>query len=454
MSAIKNSYGVEANFDGLVGPSHHYAGLSDGNIASKSNAQSIANPKAAALQGLMKMKALADRGFAQGVLPPHLRPNTSVLRSIGFTGSDAEVIAKAWKQAPEIASRCFSASAMWTANAATVSPAPDTQDGKTHFTPANLTRMFHRSFESRFTARVLKQIFADERYFAHHDPLPAGHYFGDEGAANHTRLAPSHSEKGVEFFVYGEQAFNETRVKPTRYPARQSLEASYAIARLHGLDFDKTVFAQQNPDVIDQGVFHNDVIAVGTTNCLFHHEQAFYQSADVIAELKAKMNSDDFSVVEVPTSQVSVQDAVSTYLFNTQLLDVSQSGKPSFMLVAPTECEDNAAVKAYLKELEQSSSAPIDEVVFFDLRESMKNGGGPACLRLRVQLQQAELNGLGARVLIDDSLYEDLCDWVNTHYRDRLAYEDLTDPQLIDELKAAAIALEQVLGMSGLYELN
>ncbi|MDA7738138.1 N-succinylarginine dihydrolase, partial [bacterium] len=259
---------------------------------------------------------------------------------------------------------------------------------------------------------------------------------------------------GVEFFVYGEQAFNETRVKPTRYPARQSLEASYAIARLHGLDFDKTVFAQQNPDVIDQGVFHNDVIAVGTTNCLFHHEQAFYQSAEVIAELKAKMNSDDFSVVEVPTSQVSVQDAVSTYLFNTQLLDVSQGGKPSFMLVAPTECEENAAVSAYLKELEQSSSAPIDEVVFFDLRESMKNGGGPACLRLRVQLQQAELNGLGARVLIDDSLYEDLCDWVNTHYRDRLAYEDLTDPQLIDELKAAAIALEQVLGMSGLYELN
>ncbi len=453
MTRPNSMNGVEANFDGLVGPSHHYAGLSDGNIASKANAQSIANPKAAALQGLKKMKALSDRGFTQGVLPPHLRPNTSILRSIGFTGSDHSVISQAWEKTPEIAARCFSASAMWTANAATVSPSPDTADGRTHFTAANLTRMFHRSFESTFTSRVLQSIFANQEYFAHHPALPAGHYFGDEGAANHTRLGPNHSEKGVEFFVYGEQAFNENAIRPTRYPARQSLEASQAIARLHGLDFEKTVFAQQNPDVIDQGVFHNDVIAVGSTNCLFHHEQAFYESAKVVAELRSKMNSDDFSVIEVPTSAVSVQDAVNTYLFNTQLLDVSKGGKPNFLLVAPTECEENAAVRGYLEELQQSS-APINEVVYFDLRESMKNGGGPACLRLRVQLQQPELNSITARVLLDDSLYEDLCAWVNSHYRDRLAFEDLRDPQLIDELKAAASALENVLAMPGLYELS
>ncbi len=445
--------GIEANFDGLVGPSHHYAGLSDGNIASKTNAQSLANPKAAALQGLQKMKTLADRGFVQGVLPPHLRPNTAILRSLGFTGSDAQVVAQAWQQAPEIAARCFSASAMWTANAATVSPAPDTHDGRTHFTPANLTRMFHRSFESRFTGRVLKQIFADNRYFAHHDPLPAGYYFGDEGAANHTRLGTNHSAAGVEFFVYGEQTFNEARIKPKRYPARQSLEASQAIARLHGLNLDKTVFAQQNPDVIDQGVFHNDVIAVGSTNCLFYHEQAFFDSEQVIAELRTKINSEHFSAIEVPTRQVSVKDAVDTYLFNTQLLDVSHDAVPAFLLVAPTECAENAAVSAYLQEL-ASSTAPINEVLYFDLRESMKNGGGPACLRLRVQLQTAELNSIGARVLMDDALYQDLCGWVSKHYRDRLAFEDLKDPQLIDELKTAAQALEEVLHLPGLYELG
>ena len=314
---------VEANFDGLVGPSHHYAGLSDGNIASKTNAQSLANPKAAALQGLKKMKALSDRGFVQGVLPPHLRPNTEILRAIGFEGSDEQVVAQAWERAPSIASRCISASAMWTASAATVSPSPDTHDCRTHFTPANLTRMFHRSFESRFTGRVLQHIFSDSKHFAHHAALPAGHYFGDEGAANHTRLGASHGERGVEFFVYGEQAFNETRVKPVRYPARQSLEASQAIARLHGLSAEHTVFAQQNPDVIDQGVFHNDVIAVGTTRCLFHHEQAFYESNLVIKELREKLSDTDFSVIEVPTSAVSVKDAVGTYLFNTQLLDIS-----------------------------------------------------------------------------------------------------------------------------------
>ena len=444
---------VEANFDGLVGPSHHYAGLSDGNIASKTNAQSLANPKAAALQGLKKMKALADRGFVQGVLPPHLRPNTQILRDIGFTGSDENVIASAWQQAPEIVSRCFSASAMWTANAATVSPAADTSDQRTHFTPANLTRMFHRSFESRFTGRALQQIFANPKHFAHHPALPAGHYFGDEGAANHTRLGASHGSKGVEFFVYGEQAFNEFRIKPSRYPARQSLEASQAIARLHGLDPSHTVFAQQNPDVIDQGVFHNDVIAVGTTNCLFHHEQAFYESDTVIKELRDKVASDDFSVIQVPTSAVSVKDAVGTYLFNTQLLDISNGGKPSFMLVAPTECEENAAVAAYLKDLEKSD-APIDEIVFFDLRESMKNGGGPACLRLRVQLQEAELASIKANVVLNDQLYADLVNWVETHYRDRLAFEDLRDPQLIGELKSAALALESVLGLQGLYELT
>ena len=92
----------EYNFDGLVGPSHNYAGLSFGNIASASNVKSVANPKEAALQGLAKMRALASRGFAQALLPPQPRPNFRRLRSRGFGGSAAAVVARASRGAPAI----------------------------------------------------------------------------------------------------------------------------------------------------------------------------------------------------------------------------------------------------------------------------------------------------------------------------------------------------------------
>ncbi len=443
----------EVNFDGLVGPSHHYAGLSKGNIASQANAMAAANPKAAALQGLKKMKSLNEMGLVQGVLAPHLRPNIAILRSLGFTGTDAVIVERAWRESPEIVSKCFSASPMWTANAATVSPASDTQDGKTHFTAANLCRMFHRSYESKFTSQLLQRMFSNSDHFAHHDALPSGHFFGDEGAANHTRLAESHGEPGLEFFVYGETAFDANAPKPQNYPARQSKEASQAIARLHGLNSSNTVFAQQNPDVIDAGVFHNDVIAVGTSSLLFFHESAFLDSEKVIAEIKSKYQGDSFYALKVLNSEVSLEDAISTYLFNTQLLDQSAPGeRKRFTLIAPTECQENSRVEQYLAKI-VASDAPINEVKYFDLRESMKNGGGPACLRLRVVLSQAQIDSIQPRVILNENLYDDLVSWVNEHYRDRLSFEDLRDPQLMTELRDAAAALEPILGLQGIYQL-
>lgn len=443
----------EVNFDGLVGPSHHYAGLSKGNIASEKNAMAAANPRAAALQGLEKMRSLSKLGVPQGVLAPHLRPNLEVLRSLGFSGSDSALLEKAWSDAPDIVSKCFSASPMWTANAATVSPAPDTADGKTHFTAANLCRMFHRSYESKFTSRLLRTIFADEQYFQHHDALPSGLFFGDEGAANHTRLAETHGAQGLEFFVYGETSFDSNAPRPKTFPARQSREASQAIARLHGLNTDNTVFAQQNPEVIDAGVFHNDVIAVGTTSLLFYHQTAFLNSEKVIEEIRQKYQGDSFYALEVSNSEVSVEDAIQTYLFNTQLLDCSEpGGSKQFLLIAPSECAENETVASYLASV-VASSAPIKEVRYFDLRESMKNGGGPACLRLRVALSQTQIDSIQPRVLLDDDLYIDLKSWIERHYRDRLSFEDLRDPKLIIELKEAAVDLEPILGLSGIYQL-
>jgi len=439
----------EFNFDGLVGPSHNYAGLSFGNVASYNNVNSVSNPKEAALQGLAKMRALAARGFAQALLPPQARPNLRLLRSIGFTGSDADVIARAAREAPVILAGAYSASPMWTANAATVSPSADTADGRAHFTVANLNNKLHRSFEHAQTARTLRALFGDEKHFAVHDALPATPAFGDEGAANHTRLCADHGAPGVEMFVYGRVEFDPEAPAPRRFPARQTLEASQAVARLHGLDAQRTVFIQQDPETIDQGVFHNDVIAVGNGNVLFYHEQAFVDERVTLAALRQAMAGVEAELcpVRVSAADVSVEDAVNSYLFNSQLLS-----KPDgrMALVVPQECQENPAVARYLEGL-VATGGPIDELISFDLRQSMRNGGGPACLRLRVALTQGETAAMHQGVIMTDALYQKLVAWVGKHYRDRLAPADLADPALVLEVQTALDELTTILGLPGLY---
>ncbi|HEY9100733.1 N-succinylarginine dihydrolase [Chitinimonas sp.] len=439
----------EANFDGLVGPTHNYAGLSYGNVASTGNQNAVASPRQAARQGLAKMKALHDAGFKQGVLAPHERPSVASLRLLGFTGTDAQVIAKAAKEAPAILAACSSASTMWTANAATVSPSADTQDGRVHFTPANLNNKFHRSIEHPTTGRILKAMFGDERHFAHHPALPAQMHFGDEGAANHTRFCAEYDQPGVEFFVFGQAAFDARYPKPARFPARQTLEASQAIARLHGLSDARVVYAQQDPDTIDLGVFHNDVISVGNRNVLFHHERAFLNQPAVLAELDRKLAAvgGRFVAVEVPEAEVSVEEAVKSYLFNSQLLSKAD-GK--LIIVVPEESRNTPRVWQYLEKLQQSGG-PIDEVRVFDLKQSMQNGGGPACLRLRVVLNEAELAAINPAVMMNDSLFETLNQWVDKHYRDQLSAADLADPQLLNECRSALDELTQILRLGSVY---
>ena len=441
----------EYNFDGLVGPSHNYAGLSFGNVASFSNVKSASNPKQAALQGLAKMRALAARGFAQALLPPQDRPNFRLLRSIGFTGSDAEVLARAYKESPVILACAYSASPMWTANAATVSPSADTVDGRVHFTAANLNNKLHRAFEHGQSARSLRAIFGDEHHFAVHDALPSTPAFGDEGAANHTRLGSTHGAPSVELFVYGRVEFDPSAPSPKRYPARQTLEASQAVARLHGLDAKRTVYVQQNPDVIDQGVFHNDVIAVGNGNVLFYHEQAFADEEGSLSQLRRALADAGagLTAVRVDTGQVPITDAVSSYLFNSQLL-TKEDGRMA--LVIPQECQENKAVSRYLDSL-VAGDAPIDELIHFDLRQSMRNGGGPACLRLRVALTEREARAMHQGVIMTEALYHRLVAWVEKHYRDHLEPSDLADPQLALEVHAALEELTVILNLPGLYDL-
>ena len=443
------SNAFEVNFDGLVGPTHNYGGLSYGNVASQSNSQVSSSPKEAAKQGLAKMKALMEMGFKQGVLAPQERPNVAVLRSLGFTGSDAQVIARAAKEAMPLLAASCSASSMWTANACTVSPSADTADRRVHFTAANLNCKFHRSIEHPTTSRVLGAMFASEQHFAHHAALPAVTQFGDEGAANHTRFCKSYGEAGVEFFVFGRSAFDSRFPAPQRYPARQTLEASQAVARLHGLSEEGVVYAQQNPSVIDQGVFHNDVIAVGNGEVLFYHQDAFLDTDKVLAELGDKLarQGGRLQAVCVPRDAVSVDDAVRSYLFNSQLLTRADG---SMLLIVPEECRNNGNVWNYLQQL-TAGNGPIREVKVFDLKQSMQNGGGPACLRLRVALREDELEAVNPGVIMTPGLYDTLVAWVDKHYRDRLSESDLADPQLLIECRAALDELTQILKLGSVY---
>jgi len=434
----------EVNFDGLVGLTHHYAGLSFGNEASTKHRFQVSNPKLAAKQGLLKMKALADMGFAQAVIPPQERPNIGLLRQLGFDGTDQQVVEKAWKLAPELLSAASSASSMWVANAATVCPSADALDGRVHLTVANLNNKLHRASEAVTTERVLKAIFSDTDSFSVHEALPQVAMLGDEGAANHNRLSHTYGEPGIQLFVYGRNAGGGQA--PERYPARQTLQASQAVARLNQVRPDQVVFAQQNPAVIDKGVFHNDVIAVTNRQVLFAHEAAFVNQAGLYQTLAQKLPG--FQVIEVPENRVSVADAVETYLFNSQLLSLEQG---DMVLVLPQESREHAGVWRYLTELVASPDNPINALKVFDLRESMANGGGPACLRLRVVLTEAERAAVNPGVMMNDALFTTLNQWVDKYYRDRLTQNDLVDPQLLREGREALDELTQILKLGAVY---
>ena len=432
--------GLDVQFDGLPGPTHNYSGMSPGNLASEKHSGRVSNPREAALQGLAKMRMLAARGFAQAVLPPHERPHVPTLRALGFSGTDADVVARAGREAPGLLSACSSAAAMWTANAATVSASADTADGRVHFTPANLASLLHRSIEPPTTAAVLRAIFADPRHFVVHDPLPASAQTGDEGAANHTRF------EGVDLFVHGRRAYDPDAPAPRRYPARQTREASEAVARRHGLDPARTLHVQQNPDAIDAGVFHNDVIAVGQCRTLLVHEDAWLDTPGAIAALAERVGP-GFRADVVRREELRVSDAVATYLFNSQLVERDDG---ALLLVAPAEVREHSRASAVLDRW-TAPGGPLAEAIVLDLRQSMRNGGGPACLRLRVPLTRAERAAIGARVLLDDALAADLDAWIRRHYRDRLVPADLADPSLLDDTRRALDELTRILALPPLY---
>ena len=407
---------VEINFDGIVGPSHNYAGLSPGNLAATSNAGTTSRPREAALEGVTKMRANLALGLTQGILLPHDRPDDRWLESLATSYADAPVHLKA---------QALSASAMWAANAATVSPAPDTADGQCHLTVANLVTMAHRSHEWPETLAQLRLAFAGPA-FAVHGPVPAP--FGDEGAANHMRLCERHGAPGVEVFVYGESG--------GPFPARQRREASEAVVRAHRLDPGRTIFAQQSVAAIAAGAFHNDVVAVANERVLFAHELAFEDKAGLYADIARVAPWAE--VVEVPADRVTLADAIASYLFNAQLVSLPDA---TMALIVPGEARDNVAVWSWLQDM-IAGNGPIRRVEVVDVRQSMRNGGGPACLRLRVVADPATID---PRFLVDNAKLDRIAAVIEGHWPEEVAIDRIGDAALITRIRAAREALLQEL---------
>jgi succinylarginine dihydrolase len=412
---------VEVNFDGLVGPSHNYAGLSLGNLASARSAGAVSPPRAAALEGLAKMRANLALGLVQGLFVPPPRPAHGWLEALGTRIDVAP---------PELAANAMSASAMWAANAATVSPAPDTADSRCHLTVANLKSMPHRSHEWPATLAQLQLAFADAA-FAVHGPVPAA--FGDEGAANHMRLCQAHDTPGVELFVFGNPGGS--------FPARQHIEASRAVARLHRLDPDRTLFAEQSGEAIAAGAFHNDVVAVANGPVLFAHEKAFARPGEIGDALAALVPG--FELVEVGEAEVPLADAVASYLFNSQLVTLPGG---EMALIAPAECRETPSVARWIAS-HLAANGPIRRVEYVDVRQSMANGGGPACLRLRVACDPATVD---PRFLVDEARLERIGGLVESAWPEQADPDALQSARFVGDVERARAALLELLELTPL----
>ena len=438
-------YQGEINFDGLIGPTHNYSGLSEGNIASFNNSKKTSSPLNAALQGLEKMKLLIDLGIPQGIFLPHERPNLNFLRSHGFLGSDTDIVASAAKNSNLLLNQSYSASSMWAANAATFSPSVDSQDSIAHITPANLFSMPHRRIEAEFTHKQLNIIF-NRSHFKIHKPINSSDLMGDEGAANHLRITNHHLDKGIQIFVYGRDSSQES----SNFVARQSKAASKYIANSHKLDMEQTFFLKQNMKAINSGSFHNDIVSLSTENVFIFHEEAFNDSKNEIQKIRSAFKAEDECFfIEILKNDIPLDILVNSYLLNSQLVRNS-SGDMTFIM--PTEVKNYSECTEWLAGIKENS--PIKDFKYIDIKQSMMNGGGPACLRFKIVVNENEFNNINPNFLLTPVLIKKLESLIKNSYRDTLEIRDLADPELINESYTILDNLTQIFKTGSIYNFQ
>jgi succinylarginine dihydrolase len=463
---------IEVNVDGLVGPTHHFGGLGVGNVASHRHAGRMANPRAAALQGLEKMWRLAVLGIPQFFLPPPPRPNRHWLRQLGFGGSLGDQLQRAADEAPQLLAAANSAAGMWLANAATITPSSDSLDQTLHITPANLVSNLHRAMEAGDRQQLLSWFFGRCPATELHPPLPAMLPLRDEGAANHMRLQLP--EGALHIFVYGQpQPRSEPRSAAVaaavpsrpdigRFPPRQTAWAGEAIARRHQLPANRHVHLQQSPEAIAAGVFHNDVIATSHENVLLVHEQAYAEPE--LLERHLDRLQEEFSVGgwashpdhqrlivrRIERHRLSLEQAVDSYLFNSQLVTPPRRAadrSTRMHLLCPAQCQSQPQVQRLIDQWLADPELPIGSVEYVPLDQSMANGGGPACLRLRLQLTEEQLQGLPSQLRLTALRYQQLREWIERWYPEQLSLDQLADPQQARLGLEAVRQLEIELGL-------
>ena len=420
---------IEVQVDRLVGPTHHFGGLGVGNLASQESSGETSNPAAAALQGLDKMRRVAQLGVPQLVLPPQPSPDLSLLTSHGFGDDEATALRRAADEAPEILSAATTCSAMWTANAATVTPGPDGALPSTQVSIANLSASLHRSIESEQTSADLRAALGDT--CAINDAFGGGAPMRDEGAANHMRLSTFEDKPSVNVLVYGDQD-----PLPEMFWPRQTLAASKSIARRHRLFRDNTFFLKQHPLAIDAGAFHNDVVAMSHGDILIHHEFAFDDDGQAIAKVKQRfleLERTELRHIVVNSQQLSLEDSVSTYLFNSQIVSPPESARP--VIICPRQVRENKAARNLIRDWCQRGI--FREACYVSLDESMSGGGGPACLRLRVPLPQDSIDQLPATYRWTHDLDQDLRNAIDATYPTKLHLRDLHSPDVLEQIHQA-----------------
>ncbi|AMV32107.1 N-succinylarginine dihydrolase [Pirellula sp. SH-Sr6A] len=440
----------EFNIDGLIGPTHHFGGLGVGNVASESNRNKIAHPRSAALEGLSKIRKLYELGVPQFYLPPPGRPNWDWMMALGFQSQDAKDWSRCAKQFPSLFSSSLSSSFMWMANAATCSSRVDTTDGIGRLVIANLAASLHRGQESPERHHQLRHLFQRLDTIEVIEALPSLVPLRDEGAANAMRCWNPSNHQGIYVFVFGETyqgitrsiASGETRVQRGVYPSRQTSLASQLIARSLRIPDSRSVFVQQHPQAIDAGVFHNDVIATSHEDFLLLHERAYLDQStelDRISETFRKECGGELSIFVITEDELPLSEAVATYLFNSQIVTRSDG---SWCMFCPIECMTSPAVTQVLQRI-QSQEPRLGEIEFVSLRESMANGGGPACLRLRVYASDEEIEQipLGARIQ-DESLFY-LERLIASEYPDSVQLDDFLDLQLVNHCRRVSEAISQ-----------
>ncbi len=440
---------VEANVDTLVGPTYSFGGLGQGNLASAISRGARSSPRRAALQGIDKMRRLVMHGVPQFVFPPHERPALSVLRGLGFEGDDQRVLETAFREAPALLTSALSSAFTWTANWGTVTGSAECGDGLVHCTVANLSASFHRSIEAETSKRLMTQLL-NQKWAIHHDALPA--VFSDEGAANQMVLGVA-GQPNLNIFVYG-RTLDEGGRMTRRFFPRQVREAWEVIARRHSLNQEAVFYVPQSARAIDAGVFHNDVIATAHRDLLIYHEWAFDTDVDFDKNVRKKAKTIGFGVrlVAISNDMLSIEESVRTYFFNSQLVDIHRDSK-RWLWVLPGECADSeGALRAI--DWVRERCPEIEALEFAPVTESMANGGGPACQRLRLPLNEVELASVNPVFRATPALLDQLSLIVGHLYPDSFAVGDILDRVFRGHVQAALAGIAATMSLEGFYSFQ